>query len=623
MVYSVVVGTPLTEQALDVLRSAPDVALVETSEPERIRRALPTADALIIRDELPIDAALLDAATRLKVIGRAGVSLAGFDMERATARGIIVMNTPGVNAISTAEYTFALMLALVRRVLAGHQDLRRGEWMREGHVGMELYGKTLGLVGLGRVGRQVAERALAFGMVVIAYDPYVAESHLNGLRIKLVGLDEIFARSDVISLHCAPTPETQHVLDAEAFAQVKPGVWIVNAAHGQAIHERALAEALQEGRVAGAALDVYAQEPPVGSPLVGLPNVIHTPHMGDSTAEAQRDVSMHIVRQVIDALRGVDYRNAVNMPFLPGRAFEAMQPYMNLAERIGALQHYLARGRIRRVAVEYKGDVEPTGPPVRPINRYGIRGITMKKLSGLKTVAAIATLVAATAISTSALANPFNPFEALFGPHREPVAAPAYANPTDDSALRSDFRRQVVDYRTSEAPGTIIVDTPNTYLYLVMPGGKAMRYGIGVGREGFAWSGTKTVERKAEWPDWTPPPEMIAAPALPAALRRRRRDQPARRPRPLSQRLGLPHPRHQRTGDHRRPRVVGLHPHGQRGRDRPLQPGQGRHQGDREADRRPSRRQRREQRQLTPLRRPSPTGRTNKRRPRDIAGPAI
>ena len=140
----------------------------------------------------------------------------------------------------------------------------------------------------------------------------------------------------------------------------------------------------------------------------------------------------------------------------------------------------------------------------------------MNKLSGLKAVAAIATIVAATTISTTAFANPFNPFEALFGPHREPVAAPAYANPTDDSALRSDFRRQVVDYRTSEAPGTIIVDTPNTYLYLVMPGGKAMRYGIGVGREGFAWSGTKTVERKAEWPDWTPPPEMIArAPYLP------------------------------------------------------------------------------------------------------------
>ncbi|MCC7206233.1 MAG: phosphoglycerate dehydrogenase [Anaerolineae bacterium] len=356
MVHSVVVGTPLTAQALDVLRHAPDVTLVETFDPERIRRALPTADALIIRDELAIDAALLDTATRLKVIGRAGVSLAGFDMERATARGIIVMNTPGVNAISTAEYTFALMLALVRRVVTGHHDLRRGEWTREGHTGMELYGKTLGLIGLGRVGRQVAERALAFGMDVIAYDPYVAESQLNGLRAKLVGLDEILARSDVISLHCAPTPETEHVLDAEAFAQVKPGVWIVNAAHGQAIHERALAEALQDGRVAGAALDVFAHEPPVGSPLIGLPNVIHTPHMGDSTSEAQRDVSMHIVGQVLDALRGVDYRNAVNMPFLPGRAFEAMQPYLNLAERIGALQHHLARGRIRRVAVEYRGD---------------------------------------------------------------------------------------------------------------------------------------------------------------------------------------------------------------------------------------------------------------------------
>lgn len=229
-------------------------------------------------------------------------------------------------------------------------------WARQAHLGTELYGKTLGLIGLGRVGRRVAERATAFGMDTLVYDPYVSESQVNDLRVKLVGLDEVLSRSDVISLHCSLTPETNKIIDAEALALVKPGVRIVNTAHGGMIDEQALVEALQCGRVAGAALDVFAHEPPSGSPLVGLPNVVHTPHMGDSTIEAQRDLSIQIVKQVYDALKGIDYRNAVNMPFMPGRAFEVMAPYLRLAERIGALQHYLARGRIRRVAVEYKGD---------------------------------------------------------------------------------------------------------------------------------------------------------------------------------------------------------------------------------------------------------------------------
>lgn len=357
MPYSILVATSLTTEALAYLERSPDIAhTVVEPEPERIRRLIADADALIMRDDLIIDAALLERGKRLRVIGRAGVGLAGIDVEKATARGVIVMNTPGVNAISTAEYTFALILALVRQVVPAHNELRRGVWSRQGHLGIELYGKTLGLIGLGRVGRQVAERAIAFGMQVLAYDPYVAESQIGNLRAKLVGLDELLARSDVISVHCAATPETRLLLDADALRHVRPGARIVNVAHGSIIHERSLAEALAEGRIAGAAVDVYGHEPPVDSPLIGLENVLHTPHLGDSTVEAQHDLSMQIVRQVVDALRGVDYRNAVNMPFLPGRDFEAMAPYLQLAERIGTLHHFLARGRIRRVAVEYKGE---------------------------------------------------------------------------------------------------------------------------------------------------------------------------------------------------------------------------------------------------------------------------
>ena len=374
MKYTVLVTTTLTDDALAFLNNAKDVEVVQAgADPVRVHKAIGNADALIIRDEIAVDAALLGEGKRLKVIGRAGVGLADIDVEAATARGVIVMNTPGANSIAAGEYTFALMLALCRQVIPAHTDLARDKWTRNGHLGIELYGKTLGLLGLGRVGRRVAERAAAFGMELLAYDPYVAETQVSDLRVKLVGLDEVLSHSDIISLHCAVTPETFHILDEDALKTVKRGAWIVNVAHGSMIDEKALTAALKSGQVAGAAMDVFDHEPPTGSPLIGLPNVVHTPHMGDATIEAQRDLSMQIVKQVYDALRGVDYRNAVNMPFMPGRDFEAMAPYLHLAERIGALQHYLARGRIRRVAVEYKGE-ELTGL-VKPLTVALLKGI--------------------------------------------------------------------------------------------------------------------------------------------------------------------------------------------------------------------------------------------------------
>lgn len=357
MSFTILVTTALTSEALDFLRRAEGIE-VRILPPERaeVAKALSEADGLIIRDDLIVDADLLSNAKRLKVVGRVGVGLAGIDIEAATARGVMVMHTPGVNAISTAEYTFALMLALARQVIPAHSEVGRGLWLRQAHMGTELYGKLLGIIGIGRVGKRVAERATAFGMDVIAYDPYVAEAQLADLRVKLVGFEELLRRSDFISLHCAYTPETANLLNAEAFSIIKAGARIINAAHGSVIDEAALIAALRNGRISGAALDVFATEPPHDSPLLGLPNVIHTPHMGDATLEAQRDLSMQIARQVYDALHGTDYRNIVNMPFMPGRAFDAMQPYLRLAERIGALHHYMARGRIRRVAVEYKGE---------------------------------------------------------------------------------------------------------------------------------------------------------------------------------------------------------------------------------------------------------------------------
>jgi D-3-phosphoglycerate dehydrogenase len=374
MPHVILVATVLTPEALGVLHATTDTEVVSVPGTlADIRKHISRANALIVRDDVRVDRALIEEGKHLKIIARAGVGLAGIDVEAATARGVIVMNTPGANAITTGEFTLALMLALSRQIIPAHLEVGQGKWERQAHIGIELHDKCLGLVGLGRVGRCVAERALAFGMEVLAYDPYVAESQLADLRVKLVGLDELLSRADFVSLHCAVTPETHHLIDAGALAQAKPGVRIVNVAHGSVIDELALADAIRAGRVAGAALDVFDEEPPHYSPLIGLPGVLHTPHMGDSTIEAQKDLSLQIVRQVVDALRGTDYRNAVNMPFMPGRGFEAMAPYLRLAERIGALQHYLARGRIRRVAVEYKGDA--SNGMVKPLTVALLKGI--------------------------------------------------------------------------------------------------------------------------------------------------------------------------------------------------------------------------------------------------------
>lgn len=357
MAFTVLVATTLNPEAMRYLVDQPDLNVVTVPPTlNDVTRAIREADALILRDELPVDAALLSEGRRLKVIGRAGVGLAGIDMDEATARGIMVMITPGANAIATGEHTMGLMLALCRQVIPAHNALAQGQWERQTHIGLQLSGKTLGLIGLGRVGRNVAVRAEAFDMRVLAYDPYVLESQTNNLRVKLVGLEELYKRADIISIHCAATPETSGLIDAAALEAMKPGVRIINAAHGSIIDEVALIAALQSGKVAGAALDVFANEPTTQSPLFGMPNVVHTPHIGDSTVEAQHDLSMQITEQVVEALRGKNYRNAANMPFTAERDFESMQPYLKLAEKIGTLHHYMKQSRIRRVAVEYRGE---------------------------------------------------------------------------------------------------------------------------------------------------------------------------------------------------------------------------------------------------------------------------
>jgi D-3-phosphoglycerate dehydrogenase / 2-oxoglutarate reductase len=379
--FNVLVATDLAEGGLKLLHDATDVQLqTVTPSVAAVRDGMKTAHAVIARDGVLVDKLLIEAAQNLQVIGHVGAGINGIDMEAATNRGIIVMNTPGTNAIAAGEHTLALMLALSRKLVVAHDSLKDGWWLldRKRQIGMQLHGKTLGVVGLGRVGRIVAQRCLAFGMSVLAYDPYLSEEQVSDERLLLVGLKELVTRSDFVSIHVAATRETVRLFDADLIAQMKVGARLINTSHGSVLDENAAAQALKDGHLGGVAVDVYAEEPPYNSPLIGLDNVIHTPHIGDNTTEATQDVSIQIVQQVLDALRGLDYRNVVNMPFMPGVDFETTRPYLRLAECIGTILHILARNPVRRVAVEYRG--EEVGGLVKPLTVALLKGLLMPML---------------------------------------------------------------------------------------------------------------------------------------------------------------------------------------------------------------------------------------------------
>ena len=356
---NVVVATDLTPESIALLEAQSDLA-VKSVPPKTasVRAALQDASAIITRSDFKLDAPLLDHAPKLRLIARMSAGLTGIDIDCASERGILVMNTPGVSAVSAAEHTLTLMLALNRNLPAVHESLRDGWWLfdRTQQVGVQLHGKTIGIVGLGRVGQRVAQLCLALGMTVLAYDPYIRPERVNEAQIQLVSLRELLGACDYISMHVPATKETQDFFDADMLRQMKRGARFINTAHGGIIKEALLAEALLDGHLGGVALDVWNEEPPFNSPLFGMDKVIHTPHIGDNTAEARQDLSLQVVEQVIDALSERDYRNVVNMPLLPGVSYEQIRPYMQLADSIGALQHVLARSPIRRIAIEIIGD---------------------------------------------------------------------------------------------------------------------------------------------------------------------------------------------------------------------------------------------------------------------------
>ncbi len=320
MSYHVVVPDSLHRLGIELLEAAGLRVTAGSLSREEALAAAADADGLIVRSATQVDAAFLDAAPRLKAIARAGAGVDNIDLAAAAARGIPVMNTPGGNTIAAAEHTFALMLGLARHVPEGHQSLVEGRWDRKKFMGTELYGKTLGIIGLGRIGKAVARRAQAFEMTTIAYDPKLATGEaVEGCEA--VTLDDLYARSDYIALHAPANDDTRDMINAETIAQMKDGVRILNTARGALIDAVALADAIKSGKVAGAAVDVYDQEPPEsGYPLLKLPGIIHTPHLGASTSEAQITVAVMAAEQVRDGLLRGDYRNVVNQSLLPAAA---------------------------------------------------------------------------------------------------------------------------------------------------------------------------------------------------------------------------------------------------------------------------------------------------------------
>ncbi len=319
MSKKILIADKLGKPGLEILDKMSDMSydLRTGMSKEELLAAIPDYEAVIVRSDTYIDADVLAAGTQLKVVGRAGIGVDNIDVAAATARGVMVMNTPHSNSVATAEQTLTLLLAVSRKTVAAHNSLAAGEWERNLYVGTELFGKTLGIIGFGYIGRLVAHRAQAFGVNVIAYDPYVTAETGMELNVAMLPMADVLAQSDLLTLHAIVTPETKGMINATTIAGMKDGVIIVNVARGKLIDEQALAEALKSGKVAAAGLDVYQEEPPTHSPLIGLPNVIHTPHLGASTVEAQRNVGIEMVEQIADALRGVSYRNVLN-PVKPG-----------------------------------------------------------------------------------------------------------------------------------------------------------------------------------------------------------------------------------------------------------------------------------------------------------------
>ena len=372
----ILVSDPLSEEGIKILKDVKEFQVdVKTDlKPEALKEIVKDYDALVVRSATKVNKDIIGAAENLKVIGRAGVGLDNVDLDAATQKGIIVMNTPAGNTISTAEHTMSMILALSRNIPQSCASTKKGEWKRSKFMGVELYTKTLGVLGFGRIGSALAKRALSFGMRVLAFDPFLSKEVAESLGVEVVELKELLQNSDYISVHTPLTDETKHMISTEEFALMKKGVRVVNCARGGIIDEAALVAAIKEGKVAGAALDVFEQEPvSPESELLKLDNVVITPHLGASTEEAQVNVAIEVAEIVRDALLGRGIRNAANYPCLEPEVSKILEPYINLAEKLGGFTAQLVEGRFQEVNISYSGE----------INRHDLSPLTMAMVKGI------------------------------------------------------------------------------------------------------------------------------------------------------------------------------------------------------------------------------------------------
>jgi len=379
----IVIADDLPASALDLLRAEPDWTVDARSgrSPGDLAADLASADALLVRSATQVDARLLAAAPRLRIVARAGTGVDNVDVAAATARGIVVVNAPGANSISVAEHALALMLALARSVPAADRAMKAEQWEKRRFLGTELRGKTLGVAGLGRIGQEVAHRARAFGMRVLAHDPFIAAEVAAGLGVTLVSLDELCATADYLTLHLPATPETRHIFNDARFARCKAGIRLVNTARGELVDEEALRRAIENGIVAAAALDVFETEPPRDWALAKLPQVIATPHIAASTEEAQELVGLETAATVRDFLRDGVVRNAVNFPSLSPEEFDRLRPWIRLADYLGTIVTHMGAARIEAIGVRYYGALAES-PSAQVLAASVAAGVLRPILSG-------------------------------------------------------------------------------------------------------------------------------------------------------------------------------------------------------------------------------------------------
>jgi len=371
----VLVMDGVSEDGLAPLRQHSEIEVVIGSKmtEDELAEIIPQYDGMIVRSATKVTARIFERADLLKVVGRAGVGVDNIDLEAATRKGVLVVNAPDGNTIAATEHTIAMMLALARNIPQAVMKMKAGVWDKKAFLGVELREKVLGVVGLGRIGSSVAKRAQALEMEVVAYDPFITEEKAASMAVELVSLEDLFRRSDFITVHMPKTKESYHMINEKTIALMKTGVRIINCARGGIIEEDSLYRAMLEGRVGGAALDVFEKEPNTESPLLQMPNFIATPHLGASTEEAQLNVAVDVSEEVVAALTGNMVKNTVNIPSISPKTLAVVKPYLGLAEKLGRFQAYLVSGRIKRVEVIYSGDL--TRQEVAPITTAAVKGL--------------------------------------------------------------------------------------------------------------------------------------------------------------------------------------------------------------------------------------------------------